>query len=101
MRAGAAQVLHAQADRRERILDLVRHLSSHLAPGEHALRARELGHVIEREHGPSPAESRQAPLLFSGRPRTKSSGPNVLTRFPHVKPGMLPAGYVLTSAAPA
>src|SRR6478752_7534378 len=47
----ALQMLDAEADWRERILDLVCHLACHLAPREHALRPRELGHVVEREHG--------------------------------------------------
>src|SRR2546422_7131001 len=33
------QVLDAEADRREGILDLVRHLPRHLAPGQHAGRS--------------------------------------------------------------
>ena len=51
------QVLHAEPDRRERILDLVRHLSRHLAPRQHALRARELGDVVQREHGAAAARA--------------------------------------------
>ena len=33
-----AQVLHAEPHGRERVLDLVRHLACHLAPGQHPLR---------------------------------------------------------------
>ena len=47
---GTAQMLHAQADRRQRILDLVRNLARHFAPGEDALCPRELGNVIEGDH---------------------------------------------------
>ena len=53
-------MLDAESDRRERILDLVRDLPRHLAPREHALRARELRHVVEREHGTGTAD-RAAP----------------------------------------
>src|SRR2546421_5131846 len=42
------QVLHAEADRRQRVLDLVRHLARHLAPGQHPCRARERGGIVER-----------------------------------------------------
>ena len=40
-------MLHAEADRRERVLDLVRHLPCHFAPRQHALRASNLSHVVE------------------------------------------------------
>ena len=41
--ARAAEVLHAEPDRSEQILDLVRHLPRHLAPRQDALRVRQLG----------------------------------------------------------
>ena len=44
------EMLQAEAHRRERILDLVRHLARHLAPREHALGAGDVGDVVERDH---------------------------------------------------
>ena len=41
------QVLQAEPHRRERVLDLVRDLPGHLTPGQHPLRARHVGHVVE------------------------------------------------------
>ena len=55
--ARASQVLHAEPDRRERILDLVRDLARHLAPREHALRTRELRDVVERDDGAAAARA--------------------------------------------
>src|SRR5689334_4156275 len=40
IRARATQMLHAESNRRQRVLDLVRDLTRHLAPREHAFRAR-------------------------------------------------------------
>jgi hypothetical protein len=57
--ARATQMLHAEADRCERVLDLVRYLPSHLAPGEDALGAGELCHVVERHDDSAPGESGQ------------------------------------------
>ena len=47
------EMLHAETHRRERVLDLVRHLPRHLPPREHALRTRHIGHVVERDHHPA------------------------------------------------
>ena len=55
----APQMLHAQSNGRERILDFVRHLSRHLTPRQHTLRARELGDVVQGEDGTSALEARQ------------------------------------------
>src|SRR6266568_2360672 len=42
-------MLDAEANGRERILDLVRHLAGHLAPSEHTRRARQLRRIVERD----------------------------------------------------
>src|SRR2546430_2199264 len=52
--ARALQVLDAEADRGEGILDLVRDLTRHLAPGEHAGGAGEGGRVVERHDAAAP-----------------------------------------------
>ena len=59
--ARAPQMLHAEPDGRERILDLVRDLPRHLAPREHALRARDLADVVHRDDdaAAAAAESRE------------------------------------------
>src|SRR5688500_16752705 len=54
-------MLHAKADRRERVLDLVRHLTRHLTPREHPLRMRELRDVVERERGATARQPRELP----------------------------------------
>ena len=46
----APQPLGAQLDRRQRILDLVRQPSRHLAPGRDLLRADERRHIVEHQH---------------------------------------------------
>ena len=63
----APQVLHAEPDRRERILDLVRDLPRHLTPGEHALRARELGDVVDRDDDAAAAEPERVSVPRSCR----------------------------------
>ena len=42
-------MLHAEADRRQRVLDFVRHLARHLAPRQHARGPRERGGVVQRD----------------------------------------------------
>ena len=44
------QVLQPQPHRRERVLDLVGDLAGHLAPGQHPLRAGEVGDIVDRDH---------------------------------------------------
>ena len=46
----AAQPLRRQLDRRERILDLVRDAARDVGPGRGALRADQVGDVVERHH---------------------------------------------------
>ena len=63
---GALEMLHAKPDRRERVLDLVRHLACHLAPGEDALCARELRDIVEGQHHASlTRQPRQASMNLS------------------------------------
>src|SRR4029079_15199418 len=56
--ARSAQMLDAKPNGRERILDFVRHLTRHLAPREHALCSRQLGHVVERDDSTARREAR-------------------------------------------
>src|SRR5262249_35997659 len=64
----ATQVLDAEPDGRERVLDLVRDLARHLAPGKHALRSSELGNVVQRHDGAAAGEPRDrtAKLMAAG-----------------------------------
>ena len=55
-------MLQAQPHRRERVLDLVRHLPRHLAPREHPLRAGDVGDVVERDHDASHLRSQRREL---------------------------------------
>jgi hypothetical protein len=66
----ATEVLHAEPDGRQRVLDLVRHLASHLAPREHALGARHLGHVVHGDDRPprTRREPRDAHLQATPHP---------------------------------
>ena len=47
--ADALQMLNPEPDGRERILDFMRDLARHLAPGEDARGARQRGRVVERD----------------------------------------------------
>src|SRR4029079_9368739 len=57
--ARALEMLNAEADWRQRVLDLVGDLARHLAPREDALRPRELGHVVDRNDGAATAQPRE------------------------------------------
>ena len=48
----ALQVLHAEPDGGQRILDLMCHLSRHLAPSQHALRHCKFAGIVQRENAP-------------------------------------------------
>ncbi len=45
-------MLDAEANRRERVLDFVRHLARHFSPGENARGACERRRIIERDDAP-------------------------------------------------
>src|SRR5205809_7691210 len=103
----AQQVLDAEADGGEGILDLVRHLARHLAPREHARRARERGRVVERDDAAvgTRAERRElnpdlaaADLEFALRDPVAARREELAHRFPHRAP--LEPGHLLPAAAP-
>src|SRR5712664_3783576 len=55
-------MLNAESNRRERILDFVRHLARHLTPGEYAGSARQCRGIIEGDHAPVGRRAEQREL---------------------------------------
>ena len=76
------QVLQSEPHGRERVLDLVGHLTGHLAPGQHPLRPGEIGDVVQGDdHAPDVgAQWRE----LHGEPPTAhlELGPRVSLRIP-------------------
>ena len=72
-------VLHplgGELDRRERVLDLVREAPRDLAPGDRALGAHHLAHVVEH-HQPAALRARQPRTAHQQRQRRRIVGPRL------------------------